>query len=40
MDVLYLQYQRISERFPGWGLSEIKAMPKYERDHWVQVCLR
>jgi hypothetical protein len=37
--VLYLEYQRISERFPGWSLSEIKAMPYFERHHWIKVCL-
>jgi len=36
-DYLYLQYQRIAERFPGWNLSEIKSMPFYEREHWVNV---
>lgn len=37
--MLYLQYQRIAERFPGWSLTEIKAMPIYERQHWINVLL-
>lgn len=38
-DLLYLQYQRISERFPGWGLTEIKNMAVFERKHWINVIL-
>jgi len=38
-DLLYLQYQRISENWSGWTLSEIKAMPYYERKHWVDTVL-
>jgi hypothetical protein len=38
-DILYLQYQRIAERFSGWSLSEIKSMPYFEREHWVNVVL-
>lgn len=37
---LYLQYQRISERFPGWTLTEIKNMPRFEREHWIDVIIR
>jgi hypothetical protein len=36
-DLLFLEYRRISEKFTGWSLSEIKAMPYYERKHWVDV---
>jgi hypothetical protein len=39
VDLLYLQYQRISEKFQGWTLSEIKAMPYYERKHWTDIVL-
>jgi hypothetical protein len=39
-DLLYLMYQRISEAFPGWTLTEIKNMPRFERDHWVDVILK
>jgi hypothetical protein len=39
MDLLYLEYKIISDRFKGWTLSEIKAMPRYERVHWINVCI-
>jgi len=39
LDLLYLQYRRISEKFQGWNLSEIKTMPYPERKHWVDVVL-
>ena len=38
-DLLYLQYQRISEKWTGWTLSEIKAMSYPERKHWVDTVL-
>jgi hypothetical protein len=38
-DLLYLQYQRIAERFPGWTLSEIKSLPFPERRHWINVVM-
>ena len=39
IDLLYLQYRRISEKFLGWTLSEIKALPYPERKHWIDVVL-
>lgn len=39
VDLLYLQYQRIAEKFSGWSLAEIKAMPHYERKHWTDIVL-
>lgn len=30
-------YEQIARIFPGWPLSEIKALPATERRYWVEV---